>query len=247
MKRRKSKFPPDVLYYATCQTVIDNAQSTGVIQLYKNRRIFLSHSEAYAWQIAQRSAKEPRVLFLDVPRAWRGGVYFTQNHIGLWQCDKLPFKFILNLQPTFKRQLSAGGVPFRFDGKIPKLALIQVARPHAKTWEIAKGKLEIGETPQMAAKREIFEEMGYDGPLEILQKIKTVHFGFVSPDGNTRLKSLFIFIMEMMEPTDQFIPRASEGIIDVKWFTLDEARRAVRHRSLEPVLQAVSTWLESRG
>ena len=43
------------------------------------------------------------------------------------------------------------------------MALIQVKRPHARTWELAKGKLEYGETPQMTAKREIFEEMGYEG------------------------------------------------------------------------------------
>ncbi|MEC8379315.1 MAG: NUDIX domain-containing protein [Myxococcota bacterium] len=238
----RKKFPPDVLYYATSQSVID--QSNGCIRLSNNRRLFLSHSEAYAWQIAHRSHKKnPIVLFLDVPQAWRNGVYFYQNRQGLWQCDKIPLKHVLNLQSNFKRQLSSGGIPFRFDGDEPQMALIQVKRPHARTWELAKGKLEYGETPQMTAKREIFEEMGYEGETKILKKLRTIHFGFMGPNQTTYLKSLFIFVMEMMEPTNEFVPRGSEGIVDVQWFTLSEARRAVTHRSLFPVLNEVEQFL----
>ena len=57
------------------------------------------------------------------------------------------------------------------------------------------------------------------------------------------MKSLFIFVMEMMEPTNEFVPRGSEGIVDVQWFTLSEARRAVTHRSLFPVLNEVEQFL----
>ena len=68
----------------------------------------------------------------------------------------------------------------------------------------------------------------------------------MGPNKTTYLKSLFIFIMEMMEPTNDFVPRGSEGIVDVQWFSLSEARRAVTHRSLFPVLNEVELYLASR-
>ena len=57
--------------------------------------------------------------------------------------------------PHYSEQISAGGIPYIIEDGEYKVALIQMRRTHFHSWEIAKGKLEIGETPLQAAKREI--------------------------------------------------------------------------------------------
>ena len=68
------------------------------------------------------------------------------------EIEKIPVAAILNAHPNYAEQISAGGIPYIIEDGEYKIALIQMKRTHFHSWEIAKGKLELGETPLQAAK-----------------------------------------------------------------------------------------------
>jgi 8-oxo-dGTP pyrophosphatase MutT (NUDIX family) len=189
------------------------------------------------------------VLYVDTGRAHRHGVRFQRNLTkSLWFSGPVPLTDVLNLRPNFAVQLSAGGIPM-VDGPdgVPRLALIKVTRRSGITWEVAKGKLEDGETPERAAIREVKEEMGLEVGLEIERWAGLVRYGFMAPGNRPRLKSVFLYLMRPTDviPEGSFHPSEREGIHDVQWFTPDEAAEAVTHTSLQPVMRDVRDMLRA--
>ncbi len=81
-------------------------------------------------------------------------------------------------------------------------------------WDLPKGKLDKGETPEEAAVREVAEECGLEqielGPL----LIETYHT-YGSP-GNRKLKRTTWY--KMTAPEQPLTPQEDEGITDIKWF-----------------------------
>ena len=124
------------------------------------RTIYASKILGYAWQVAHRTCEQPCVAIIDVSVAKQHNVYPRKNKRNLWEIEKIPVAAILNAHPNYAEQISAGGIPYIIEDGEYKIALIQMKRTHFHSWEIAKGKLELGETPLQAAKREIAEEMG---------------------------------------------------------------------------------------
>lgn len=61
--------------------------------------------------------------------------------------------------PNFQHAMEASACYLEIEGR---LLLIQqaIGRPEEGLWGVPAGKLEIGETPEAAAKRELFEETG---------------------------------------------------------------------------------------
>lgn len=98
--------------------------------------------------------------------------------------------------------------------------LLQECRPHkrhAGLWEFPGGKVEIGESPQFALRREIKEELG----LELLDAVLEPA-GFaeeLAPDGRPVLV-LFLYICRQWQGQ----PEGREGQ-KWGWFTPDEAAR----------------------
>ncbi|MEL6344226.1 MAG: NUDIX domain-containing protein [Myxococcota bacterium] len=245
--RRTGSSPPDILYHATTRNRAGRASDSGVLEVAGGRPVYLSRSEAQAWQVAHRQNDRPQVLYIDVARARRDGCRFERNRHGLWQCRSVPTRHILNLRQGFAEQISAGGIPICMLNGSPKLALIRVRRSHSATWEIAKGKLEPGESPHVAAMREVQEEMGYPLDLRIRCDLGAVRFGFYTPQGEPRLKTLYLYLMDTPELVDAFEPSRREGIVEVSWFSVQDANRAVTHRSLKPLMRKVRRILEEPG
>ena len=86
-----------------------------------------------------------------------------------------------------------------------------------KTWGLASGGIEEGETPKVAACREIFEETGLKVSLEDLHQIGTVHIeldnmSVIYPTFTLRVAEPFSVLLDPKEHTD------------CKWVTLKECR-----------------------
>lgn len=235
--------PPDILYHATTVARVEKAVARGVLEVRGGRSVFLSTREGQAWQVAHRLADDPAVLYVDVSRAQRAGCRFERNAQGLWQTAAIPKVFLLNLHAGFAEQVSAGGIPIWVGPEGPELALIQVQRRNGCTWEVAKGKLEPGEPPVEAAAREIREEMGYPLELEVFQSLGYVRYGFFTPEGDPRLKTLYMYLLRTPDRIEAFEPSIREGIRAVGWFSPRQAVRLVSHRSLRPLMRRVRRFL----
>jgi 8-oxo-dGTP pyrophosphatase MutT (NUDIX family) len=235
---------PDILYHATDVELASRARQRGVLEIGGGRQVFMSRSESQAWLVAHRRKVEPMVLYIDVSRARRAGARFVRNGRGLWQTRAIPTEHVLNLRDGFGHQLSAGGLPVYMGPSGPEVALIQVVRRFGSTWEIAKGKLEPGEDPLSSAKREIQEEMGAEMPLELMTDLGAIRYGFTTPEGEPRLKTMFVYMFRTPERVAQFHPAQGESVTDVQWFTPKAAQRVVTHRSLRPIINRVRWMLD---
>ncbi len=246
---RRGPCPPDILYHATTLDRAERARARGVLEIGGGRPVFLSRSESQAWQVAHRQSGEPVVLYIDAARARQlRRCRFERNRQGLWQASSVPVGHVLNLREGFAEQASAGGIPV-WHGRVgAELLLIQVQRRHRRTWEVAKGKLEPGESPAAAAVREVREEAGIPCDLEIRQELGFVRYGFTTPDHEPRLKTLHMYLMDAPERFDPALlrPIGGEGITGVDWFPVDEATRLVAHRSLRPLMRRVRAMLTQR-
>jgi ADP-ribose pyrophosphatase YjhB (NUDIX family) len=86
-------------------------------------------------------------------------------------------------------------------------------------WDIPKGKMDKGETPEKTAVREIEEECGIHN-LKIVSKLtETLHtYEF---KGSDVLKRTYWFLLEY-SGDEQLIPQMEEQITEARWITRDE-------------------------
>jgi 8-oxo-dGTP pyrophosphatase MutT (NUDIX family) len=114
---------------------------------------------------------------------------------------------------------AAGGYVVReSDGGI-ELLLIQ----RRGAWDLPKGKLDPGESPEAGALREVSEEIGV--PVEQLtlgSALGTTVHGYPHPKRSTyAVKTTHWFALTCT--ADRFVPQASEDITAVEWMPWDEA------------------------
>jgi RNA:NAD 2'-phosphotransferase (TPT1/KptA family)/8-oxo-dGTP pyrophosphatase MutT (NUDIX family) len=240
------KTTPDILYHACTAEQARAYQAAGAVRL-ESRPIFLSDDEAQAWRVAHRLGGEPQVLYVDTARHRRRRLKLQRSRrSGLYMARSLALTDVLNLQPQFEEQRSAGGIPVMLgpDG-VWRMALIRVTRRSGVTWEVAKGKLEHGEPPEWAGIREVQEEMGVDVGFEVRALVGLVRYGFLAPGGLPRLKTIHLYLLEPQgDMLGAFRPAEKEGIRDVRWFTAAEAVEVVTHTSLRPLMRRARELVE---
>jgi 8-oxo-dGTP pyrophosphatase MutT (NUDIX family) len=138
--------------------------------------------------------------------------------------------------PAARIETSAGGVIFRRGDAGPHVLLIRDAYAH---WGLPKGHLEEGETPDVAALREVREETGLSalvlGPL-----LRTIDWRFRS--GATLVhKFCHFYLIEC--PAGEAVPQLEEGITECSWLPLDAAVERISYRNAREVLHAAAGML----
>ena len=242
-KKRKRLWVPDILYHATTERKLKQIMEEGWVVHPRGGKVFLSRTEGHAWQVGHRLRERPVVLIINTSQARYEKVFFEKNHHGLWHVSKLPLSSVLNLREGFQRQVSSGGIPPFEGANGPQLALIRVKHYHSTTWEVSKGRLEIGESPLMAAKREVQEEMGVEFSYGQALPLGVVRFGFFTKEKHARLKEMHLHLLRVHNKPDQFYPATSEGLVDVAWFRPDHALEQIRHRTLKPIFRQMKHHL----
>ena len=102
-------------------------------------------------------------------------------------------------------------------------------------WDLPKGKVDPGETIKAAAIREVVEETGITPP-RIRESIgKTLHH--YELEGKNIQKTTYWYWMETMS-MDVGTPQLEEGITELKWVSLEEAKQMVGFDNLRLVLHA---------
>jgi 8-oxo-dGTP pyrophosphatase MutT (NUDIX family) len=241
--RAEGERPPDVLWCVL--SAADCAALSTTAALAGGGQLALHLDEPSAWLAAHaEGAQEVRVL--DVARARRIGARFHRHPgTGAWTGRGLPTEAVLDNQRGYAVQVSAGGLPLRWEAGGPRLGLIRVDRRRGSMWEVAKGKLEPGEPPEIAAVREVTEEMGLSHPPVVVAPLGVVHYGFLAPGGLPRLKAVHLFLMEALDDGTTR-PAHDEGIADVRWFSPDDACQAVTHPSLTGPMRRARTLVSRR-
>ena len=124
---------------------------------------------------------------------------------------------------------ASGGVVYNHDKQI-----LMIYR-HGK-WDLPKGKIEIGESPESCAIREVEEECGVYN-LNILGKLNNTYHTY-SVDKIQFLKQTYWFRMKT-DFSGELIPQKEEGIDRVCWVDKDEVTDKLKN-SFENIKQLLN-------
>lgn len=116
-------------------------------------------------------------------------------------------------------QISAGGVAFRNTANGIEIAIIQML-PELR-WQLPKGIIDPGETPEIAALREVGEEAGIE--CEMIEPIEKIEYWFSADrDGVwTRIhKFVHFFLMEYRSGN---VADHDHEVAEARWVTIETA------------------------
>lgn len=128
--------------------------------------------------------------------------------------------------PT-ERQVSAGGVVYRKRAEGVEVAIIKVG-PVVR-WQLPKGIVDEGETPEQAAIREVREETGLNAKIE--SALETIEYWYVSggKTGKVRYhKFVHFYLMKYRSgKTDDH----DHEVVDARWVPIVDAIRMLSFKS----------------
>jgi 8-oxo-dGTP diphosphatase len=134
--------------------------------------------------------------------------------------------------PTL-RQVSAGGVVHRKLNSRIELVVIQ-ALPE-KRWQLPKGIVDDGETPEIAALREVREEAGITA--EIRRPIETIEYWYFSKKDGERVrfhKFVHFFLMEFKSGN---VADHDHEVAESRWVNLDDALGMLAFKSEREIVE----------
>lgn len=126
---------------------------------------------------------------------------------------------------------AAGGVVYNEKGEV----LLIFRRG---VWDLPKGKLEENETVKECATREVAEEVGISTLPKITFSLKDSYHEY-DEKGTRYGKTTHWYGMRLVStPIDGFNPETNEGIEQVKWVSLNEAKKIVGYDNLVDILDS---------
>ncbi len=112
------------------------------------------------------------------------------------------------------------------------------------SWTFPKGLIEKDEKPEVAAQREIKEEVGITG-LKLIKEVDNIEYWY-RRNGLIH-KKVYYFLFEL-KGTAKIKVQKEEGISDAKWFDINEAEKVIGYPKTNKILlEKTLTTLSLRG
>lgn len=130
-------------------------------------------------------------------------------------------------------QVSAGGAAFRANDSGYEIAIVSV-NPSLR-WQLPKGLIDEGETPEIAALREVREEAGIE--TEILSKIETIEYWYVGDYKSERVrfhKFVHFFLLKYLAGD---VANHDFEIAEARWVTAEEALKMLAFESEKEIVE----------
>ncbi|MFA7274926.1 MAG: NUDIX domain-containing protein [Crocinitomicaceae bacterium] len=105
-------------------------------------------------------------------------------------------------------------------------------------WDIPKGKLDLGETPEVGAVREIEEECGIVGPK--IEQLITATYHTYKLTGKPKIKKTYWYALSYDGPKE-IMGQLEEGITKVKWFKKSEFDK-IRAKTFNSILDVIERY-----
>lgn len=139
-------------------------------------------------------------------------------------------------------QVSAGGVAFRRAKKNLKLVIVSV-KPSLR-WQLPKGLVDPGETPEITAVREVREEAGIN--TELLQWIDTVEYWYQRVQYGKHIRFHKFVHFYLLQYLDGKVEDHDHEIEEARWVDFDEAMEKLAFKSERDVVAKAQELLWSR-
>ncbi len=138
-----------------------------------------------------------------------------------------------------RNEVSAGGIVFRAgDGESFDVVLIKT---HEGRWQLPKGWIEPGETPEQAAIRETREEAGVDA--ELVAPLDVIEYWYRSPYDPEPVrvhKYVHFFLLRYLDgSTDDH----DDEVTEARWTPLDDAARTLSFKDEQRMMAIAADML----
>jgi 8-oxo-dGTP pyrophosphatase MutT (NUDIX family) len=155
-----------------------------------------------------------------------------------------------NLKIPTLDQVSSGGVAFRKSKSELEVVIVSVL-PHER-WQLPKGIVDKGETPEMTAVREVREEAGIE--TELLAQIDTIEYWYIGGRGEKRLRYHKFVHFFLLAYRSGDVSNHDNEVAEARWVSIDEAismlafksERAVVEKAHEMIVASQKAVQESR-
>ncbi len=142
-----------------------------------------------------------------------------------------------------RTETSAGGVVFRLrDDDGFDVALI---RTHEQRWQLPKGWIEDGETPEQAAIREVHEEAGLTG--EVVAPLGRIEYWYRSTyDAEPARVHKFVhffLVRHLGGTTDDH----DAEVVEARWTPIEDACRMLAHKDEQRMVRLAQEALATAG
>lgn len=139
-----------------------------------------------------------------------------------------------------RKQVSAGGAAFRETNGQLEVALVLML-PELR-WQLPKGIIDPGETPEQAALREVREEAGID--CELVEPIEIIEYWFVDSHTAEPVRIHKFVHFYLMRYLSGDVADHDHEVAEARWFPVDEAISTLAFDSERTVVILGRTSLE---
>jgi 8-oxo-dGTP pyrophosphatase MutT (NUDIX family) len=144
---------------------------------------------------------------------------------------------------TTMDQISAGGVAFRRSDSKPEVAIVSV-KPKLR-WQLPKGLVDPGESPQVAAVREVREEAGVE--TELIRLIETIEYWYRSVKNGKPVRYHKFVHFYLMEYKNGDVSDHDHEVEEARWVSFEEALEMLDFKGEREVLEKARVMIEAMG
>jgi len=138
-------------------------------------------------------------------------------------------------------QISAGGVAFRRQDSDLEIAIVSV-KPKLR-WQLPKGIVDPGESPQVTAVREVREEAGVE--TDLIKLIETIEYWYRSTKDGKPVRFHKFVHFYLLEYKSGDVSNHDHEVEESRWVNFDEAMEMLEFKSEREVVEKAREMIES--
>jgi 8-oxo-dGTP pyrophosphatase MutT (NUDIX family) len=141
-----------------------------------------------------------------------------------------------------RNQISAGGAAFRTKDGTWEVALVLVGPEGKPRWQLPKGLVDKGETPEAAAIREVREEAGIE--TEVLAPLERVEYWYVGTEpggGKVRYHKFVHFFLLRYRAGD--VADHDDEVREARWVPIGDASAVLAFASERKVVEQAAALM----
>jgi len=132
-------------------------------------------------------------------------------------------------------------VVFRRIGGGAEVVIVRTGEGERARWQLPKGIVERGESPELAAQREVHEEGGVEA--QLVAPLQMVEYWFLATEDGARVRYHKFVHFFLFEYEQGDVAEHDHEVEESRWVSLDEAGAMLAYRSERAVLAEAATLL----